>query len=140
MDNKNLGTRNRILRIVLGLILIILSYKFVQGFYVYLGYLVGFLLIITGIIGFCAMYYILGYSGKGSGVDKISKRDIEEAIKNSKLNNPNKEFEMIKPVKEKTVPKKVKNKNQESKDKTTISSVKKTKKSNPKNKKQENKE
>lgn len=78
----NIGTYDRILRIIFGIILLGFGYSVLLiGYIDFVFYFFGFILIITGLLGWCPLYSLLGFSSKGEGLDKISRRDIEKAVK-----------------------------------------------------------
>ena len=60
----NEGKLDRIIRIVLGLIFVILLF-FVDGWLKILLGVVGVVLVVTGALGFCAIYKLLGINTKG---------------------------------------------------------------------------
>ncbi len=53
----NVGTLDRIIRIILGLILVTLTYTGVIGIWGY----IGFIPLITGLLKWCPIYSILGF-------------------------------------------------------------------------------
>jgi hypothetical protein len=57
---KNVGTADRIVRIILGLILIFLGWGWLHGIPKGIVYLIGLILIVTGILGTCLIYSLLG--------------------------------------------------------------------------------
>lgn len=56
---KNVGNADKIIRIVLGLAVIVLGFIF-QSWWG----LVGIVLLLTGLINFCPIYYVIGASTK----------------------------------------------------------------------------
>ena len=60
----NEGKLDRIIRIILGLIFIVLLF-FVDGWLKVLLGVVGAVLVVTGALGFCAIYKLLGINTKG---------------------------------------------------------------------------
>jgi len=60
MFGKNEGVLDRIIRLILGLIFVYVSYGFGEGKWLILGYLLGAILILTGFTGFCGLYKIFG--------------------------------------------------------------------------------
>lgn len=78
---KNVGNLDRTVRILLGLVLIGAGTFGSSGYWTIVLWFFGLLLIVTGAIGWCALYSLLGFSSKGEGIDRISKRDIERAVK-----------------------------------------------------------
>lgn len=57
---KNVGILDRILRFVLGVFLILLGYLYLVGIWQLMSYIIGIILIITGIFGRCYLYKSLG--------------------------------------------------------------------------------
>lgn len=56
----NEGTLDRILRVVLGLILLILALlQVVGGIWLWVAAIVGAILLVTGLVGFCPLYTLL---------------------------------------------------------------------------------
>ena len=58
--NTNIGTVDRILRIVVGLVLIALTFTGVLPVWGYIGVVP----LLTGLVGFCALYTLLGICTK----------------------------------------------------------------------------
>lgn len=56
----NVGGLDRALRVVLGLTLLFLGYSADGGALVWVGYIAGAVLLLTGIFGFCGLYALLG--------------------------------------------------------------------------------
>ena len=86
MMKQNLGKKDRILWIVIGMILVIISMYYIQA---QLGQLlvgiIGILFLLSGIVGWSMIYYTIGYSSKGYGIDRITKRDIQRAVKENSI-------------------------------------------------------
>lgn len=105
--SKNLGKRERALRLVLAIILILVSYT--QGFNIIVEYvfvLLGIYLFITVLLNTCPIYSISNYSSRGQGLDKITRRDIEFAIKDyniKKANDTKVDVKVLVPKETKTV-------------------------------------
>jgi hypothetical protein len=70
LGEKNVGTADRILRIILGLILIYAGAKMLTGILMYLVILIGLILLVTGILGTCALYSLLGKNTLGKQEQK----------------------------------------------------------------------
>lgn len=81
----NIGKYERFLRVVLGLILLLVAFNnYVSGTLMWIVYIVGVILFITGIVGWCGLYHVMGCSTeKSCGIDKITRNDIELAVKES---------------------------------------------------------
>ncbi len=78
----NIGKYERLLRIVFGVFLIVFAFKgALSGFAVWVLIFAGLMLAITGFVGWCGLYSMLGFSSKGEGLDRITKRDIEKAVR-----------------------------------------------------------
>ncbi|MFW5704828.1 MAG: YgaP family membrane protein [Nanoarchaeota archaeon] len=81
---SNVGKLDRVIRFILGAILI--AYGFMESLSQTLSsffIILGLILVITGIVGFCPLYKALGVStSRPRRLRRISKRDIEMAIKN----------------------------------------------------------
>jgi hypothetical protein len=81
MIEKNMCGFDRGLRILIGLFLIFYFFKFTFGFVLWFGLFISFLLILTGITGFCGFYDIFGLSFyKYTKLPRITKKDLEEAV------------------------------------------------------------
>jgi len=55
---------DRIIRALAGLLILYLAYAVFSGVLQILGYVVGLILILTAITGFCLLYKLLGFSTK----------------------------------------------------------------------------
>ncbi len=56
---------DRIIRMVVGAILVVMAFMgAASGFMMYVAYLVGFIFILTGAVGFCPIYSAFGFSTK----------------------------------------------------------------------------
>ncbi len=53
---KNEGTWDRIIRVILGLILLYVGYAMAPAPWNYVAYVVGIILVVTGAIGYCLLY------------------------------------------------------------------------------------
>jgi hypothetical protein len=63
IGEKNVGMTDRIVRIVLGLILIIaFALNYVPSPWSYLVAIIGLILLVTGALGTCGLYSVLGMS------------------------------------------------------------------------------
>jgi hypothetical protein len=60
LGEKNVGTADRIIRIILGIIIIFLGWYWLHGILKGIVYLIGLILIVTGILGTCLCYSLLG--------------------------------------------------------------------------------
>lgn len=83
---KNIGRTERFLRLVIALILFIAGYYYTTPYYGFVVYLFGIIFVITAVLGWCPLFNLFGYSSKGKGIDKITKRDIERAVKENSVN------------------------------------------------------
>lgn len=82
MVKQNLGKWDRWLWIVIGLFLVILAYYKVDDLlWKFIAYFLGIFSLISGFTGWSLIYFLFGHSSKGHGIDKITKRDIERAVK-----------------------------------------------------------
>jgi len=97
---KNIGKTDRIIRVILGLSLMILSVLIGSGILGFVVALFGIVFFVTGVVGWCGLYTLVGFSSKGQGVDKITRNDIKRAVREHKV-----EVEK-KPVVKKSVAKK----------------------------------
>jgi hypothetical protein len=59
IGEKNVGMADRIIRIILGFILLYAGATMLSGILMYLVLLVGLVLLLTGIFGTCALYSLL---------------------------------------------------------------------------------
>jgi hypothetical protein len=66
MMKANEGKWDRIIRVILGLILFYVGYAMLQSPWNYVAYVVGLILVITGLIGFCLLYSVFKINTKGS--------------------------------------------------------------------------
>jgi len=59
---KNEGTTDRVVRVILGIILLYVGaiYMGLSGILSYIVVIVGLLLLVTGLIGFCCLYSVFG--------------------------------------------------------------------------------
>ena len=62
----NEGVWDRLIRIVLGLFFLYAGYALVAAPWNYVAYVVGFVLVVTGIIGFCLIYKLFGINTKAN--------------------------------------------------------------------------
>jgi len=60
MINKNLGSTDKILRIVFGVFLLSLLLFLPKTLLVYVAAIVGVVLVVTAVINFCPLYSVLG--------------------------------------------------------------------------------
>lgn len=80
----NIGKYDRFLRVVIGAILLVVAFNnYVSGALNYALYFIAVILLLTGIIGWCGLYTLLSISTKSNEIDKITRKDIEMAVKNS---------------------------------------------------------
>jgi len=63
MFKPNEGTTDRVIRLILGLTLVIVGF-FVKGLISVLLIILGIILFITGVTGFCGLYALLGINTK----------------------------------------------------------------------------
>lgn len=83
MIKGNLGKRDRSLRLVIALVLFFLAYgNYGSMTLKYIMITVGIVFLLTSIFGWCGLYSMFGISSRGRLFDKISKKDINRAIKN----------------------------------------------------------
>ena len=61
----NEGKWDRIIRVILGLVLLYVGYAMASAPWNYVAYVVGAILLITGAIGYCALYSVLKINTKG---------------------------------------------------------------------------
>jgi uncharacterized protein (DUF2062 family) len=62
---QNESWADRIVRMIVGAVFLGLAvYGVAAGFWMYLAYFVGFILILTGAVGFCPLYKALNFSTK----------------------------------------------------------------------------
>ena len=57
---KNEGAVDRIIRVVLGILLLIWAFAGLQGTGAWVAGIVGAILLVTGLIGYCALYSLFG--------------------------------------------------------------------------------
>lgn len=82
----NEGRVDRLLRIILGLILIGMSGLLLgkTSVLTYVLFFLGVILIVTGIIGWCPLYSVFGCSTR-SRLSKVTKREIQMAVREHRL-------------------------------------------------------
>ena len=80
----NIGRFERLLRVVIGLILLVVGYM-VFGIYAYIAYFFGIIMLVTGIFGWCGFYSFAGFSSKGKGFDKVPKSEVERVLRESRV-------------------------------------------------------
>lgn len=73
MIKRNEGTFDRVVRVVAGLIVLIVSMMFLSGTIQVVGYIVAGIGLVTGVVGYCGLYSVLGIST--CPVDTIDKKD-----------------------------------------------------------------
>ncbi len=66
MFNSNVGSADRIFRTVLGLVLLVLAFSVVGGFWAIVAGLFGAIFLATGIIGWCPLYLSFKFSTRKS--------------------------------------------------------------------------
>ncbi len=106
MGRKNVGKSERFLRTILGIVLVLIGYFGTAGLTTYVLYFVGVLILLTGLSGWCPIFALSGYSSRATGLNRITRRDIERAVKEytyeENSNSGNKiQVETIKPKKSK---------------------------------------
>lgn len=62
MIKQNEGTLDRIIRVVVGIVALYVAYAYLAGPMQIGAYVVGVAALITGIIGYCGLYALLGIS------------------------------------------------------------------------------
>ncbi len=77
----NIGKADRFLRVLLGLFLLGAGIVWFPSYILtFLMFLVGILSLSTGIVGWAPEYSIFGFSTRRTGLNKITKKDIEKAV------------------------------------------------------------
>jgi|WetSurMetagenome_2_1015567.scaffolds.fasta_scaffold279666_2 hypothetical protein len=61
---KNEGTIDRLIRAIVGIIVLYFAYSSLSGIIGVIGYIVGIALLVTAAIGYCHLYKILGINTK----------------------------------------------------------------------------
>ncbi len=84
MFTKNIGKSERVLRLLIGLILLLIGYQ-VSGVSRFLAYFIGILMILTSFLGWCWLYGLLGFSSRGKGMNAISKSEIERVVRENRI-------------------------------------------------------
>jgi hypothetical protein len=84
MFTKNIGKSERVLRFIIGLILLIIGYQ-VAGISRFLAYFVGALMLLTSLLGWCFLYGLLGFSSRGKGMNKIAQSEIERVVRENRI-------------------------------------------------------
>ena len=83
----NLHSVEKLTRLLVGLVLVIVGYLFSLPFYFsYLLYIVGVYLVLSGLLGWCVFYSMFGHSNR-KRVSRITRQDIEDAVKQYPVNN-----------------------------------------------------
>lgn len=94
----NIGKYERIVRILLGIFLAFLAFsQYLTGYLAWTAAFIGIILFITGVVRWCGIYSLFGISTKGSGINKISIKDIERAVKSRPIDKKVDKIEVIKP-------------------------------------------
>lgn len=62
MFTANEGTPDRIIRLVLGIVLLALTFTALSGIWQIVAGIVGAIMLFTGAVGFCPLYRVLGIS------------------------------------------------------------------------------
>ena len=57
---KNEGTADRVIRIIVGIVLLIWAFAGLSGAGAWVAGIIGAILLVTGLIGYCALYTVLG--------------------------------------------------------------------------------
>lgn len=57
---SNVGGLDRAIRIVLGIVLLVVAYLWLSGALATVAYIVGAILLITGLVGWCGLYTVIG--------------------------------------------------------------------------------
>jgi len=66
MFNSNVGSADRTFRIVLGLVLLALAFFVISGFWAAVAGLFGVIFLVTGIVGWCPLYWPFKFSTRKS--------------------------------------------------------------------------
>lgn len=84
----NIGNFDRLFRVAIGIVLIAYAATNLSiGTLMFVFYLVGFVLIITAMVGWCPCYTMCGYSTRRVGFEKISKEEISSAVRKHKIDH-----------------------------------------------------
>jgi hypothetical protein len=67
---KNEGTMDRIVRAVLAIVILYFAFSTLTGFLALLGYVIGIVLLLTAITGFCYLYQVVNIN-----TNKSSQKD-----------------------------------------------------------------
>lgn len=57
---SNVGGMDRAIRIILGIVLLVAAYLWLSGALMIIAYIVGAIALITGLVGWCALYTVFG--------------------------------------------------------------------------------
>jgi F0F1-type ATP synthase assembly protein I len=57
---SNVGGMDRAIRIILGIVLLVVAYLWLSGALMIIAYIVGAIALITGLVGWCCLYSVLG--------------------------------------------------------------------------------
>ncbi len=60
----NMGTTDRIVRLIVGIALLLIAFLVFQGAWQIMLWVIGGILVVTGAIGFCPLYYPFHFSTK----------------------------------------------------------------------------
>jgi hypothetical protein len=58
----NVGTVDKVVRIVIGLVLIVVAYLYTAGIAMYVLYILGIIALVTAFTGFCGLYTLMGWN------------------------------------------------------------------------------
>lgn len=70
---KNESGLDRVIRIIVGIILAIVSYVFLSGVWAIVGYIVALILVVTGLTGFCLLYKLFAINTADSSQSSSSE-------------------------------------------------------------------
>lgn len=80
---NNMGKWDRIVRIIVAIILFYVGFYYASGIvFQWIAYVFAAIMLITGLIGWCPLYALLKHSSKGKGLDRVTKKEISQAINN----------------------------------------------------------
>ena len=80
----NVGIFDRVVRLVVGSVFLVFGTQ-VSGFLMWVLFLLGILLLFSGLLGYCLFYSLFGTSTRKYRVERISKRDIQKAVEQHRI-------------------------------------------------------
>ncbi len=97
---KNLNTTERIIRVFISIILLIMGFFLLNDIIAYLIIFIAILIFLSSLFAWCKIYEIFGINYYSRDPLKINKKDIKKVIKEKSF-EINSNIEIINPIKKK---------------------------------------